>query len=199
VTVYDLKPRFQRLLRPLAAFLVRHGVRPNTVSWLGLALSLAMGALLAWFPRSTWVLLAVPVVLLVRMALNAVDGVMAARHDLASPLGTMLNELADVASDAVLYLPFAWVTGSVLVVPVVVAAALTEVAGILGPMVGASRRYDGPAGKSDRAVAFGGVALVLAFWTPPPLVIEGFFGLLLALLAWTVVHRVRGALREVAS
>lgn len=199
MTVYDLKPRFQRLLQPLADGWVRRGVRPNAVSWFALALSLATGALVALWPRATWALLAVPVVLFVRMALNAVDGLMATRHGLATPLGKMLNELADVASDAALYLPFVRVTGSWLVVPVIVLAALTEVAGVLGPTVGATRRYDGPAGKSDRAVAFGLAAIAYAFWTPPRVVVEGYWGVLAALLLWTIVNRVRSALREVAT
>jgi len=199
VTVYDLKPRFQRLLEPLVDGWVRRGVRPNAVTWFGFLLALLTGGLLAWFPRSPWVLLAVSVVLFVRMALNAVDGLMATRHGLATPLGKMLNELADVASDAALYLPFVRVTGSWLVAPVVVLAALTEVAGILGPGVGASRRYDGPAGKSDRAVAFGLAAIVCAFWSPPRFVVDGYWWALVALLLWTVTNRVRGAIREVAS
>lgn len=199
MTVYDLKPRFQRLLQPLADGWVRRGVRPNAVSWFALALSLATGALVALWPRATWALLAVPVVLFVRMALNAVDGLMATRHGLATPFGKMLNELADVASDAALYLPFVRVTGSWLVVPVIVLAALTEVAGVLGPTVGATRRYDGPAGKSDRAVAFGLAAIAYAFWTPPRVVVEGYWWVLAALLLWTIVNRVRSALREVAT
>ncbi|MCH3703181.1 CDP-alcohol phosphatidyltransferase family protein, partial [Campylobacter lari] len=42
-------------------------------------------------------------------------------------------------------------------------AALSEYAGVLGLMVGASRRYDGPMGKSDRAFVIGGLGLLLAF------------------------------------
>ena len=199
MTVYDLKPRFQRLLQPLADGLVRRGVRPNAVSWFGLALSLATGASLALWPRATGLLLAVPVVLFARMAVNAVDGLMATRHGLATPFGKILNEIADVASDAVLFLPFVRVTGSWVVAPIVVLAALTEVAGILGTTVGASRRYDGPAGKSDRAVVFGLVAIVYAFWTPPRALIDATWWVIVALLMWTVANRVRGALQEVAS
>jgi len=41
-------------------------------------------------------------------------------------------------------------------------ATLSELAGILGPAVGASRRYDGPLGKSDRALVFGALGLWVA-------------------------------------
>ena len=69
----------------------------------------------------------------------------------------MLNELGDVISDAALYLPFALVAGvnAPLVVLVVIAAIIGEMAGALGPLLGGPRRYDGPLGKSDRAFAFG--------------------------------------------
>jgi len=37
---------------------------------------------------------------------------------------------------------------------------VSEMAGALGPMIGAPRQYDGPMGKSDRAFLFG----VLGLW-----------------------------------
>ena len=42
---------------------------------------------------------------------------------------------------------------------VIVLAVICEFAGVLGPTVGASRRYDGPMGKSDRAFVFGALGL----------------------------------------
>ncbi len=60
-------------------------------------------------------------------------------------------------SDAALYLPFALVApfSPFWVGTVIVLAGLSEFTGALGPTVGASRRYDGPLGKSDRAFVFG--------------------------------------------
>ena len=46
-------------------------------------------------------------------------------------------------------------SNAALVVLVVIAAIIGEMAGALGPMLGGTRRYDGPIGKSDRAFAFG--------------------------------------------
>ena len=95
--------------------------------------------------------------LFLRMALNAIDGMMAREHGMKSPDGAVLNELGDVISDAALYLPFALVAGmnAALVVLVAIAAIIGEMAGGLGPMLGGTRGYDGPLGKSDRAFAFG--------------------------------------------
>ena len=64
-----------------------------------------------------------------------------------------MNELSDVISDAGLYLPLALVPGFApwLIVGIVVLSILTEMTGVIGVQIGASRRYDGPLGKSDRA------------------------------------------------
>jgi CDP-diacylglycerol--glycerol-3-phosphate 3-phosphatidyltransferase len=101
-TIYDLKPRFQALLRPLVDALTRVGVSANGVTVAALGLSLAHGAWLALLPQSRWPLLLLPVTLFVRMALNALDGMMAWEHGMASPAGAVLNELGDVVSDAAL-------------------------------------------------------------------------------------------------
>ncbi len=78
-----------------------------------------------------------------------------------SRLGAYLNELTDVVADAALYLPFALLAPFApgWVATVIVLAVISEFAGVLGPMVGASRRYDGPMGKSDRAFVFGALGL----------------------------------------
>ena len=102
------------------------------------------------------------------MALNAIDGMLAREHDMQSPFGGILNELGDVVSDAALYLPFAWIPGisPVLVVAAVLLGTLTEMAGVVTAQIGASRRYDGPLGKSDRAFVFGTAAFVLGLGVP---------------------------------
>jgi CDP-diacylglycerol--glycerol-3-phosphate 3-phosphatidyltransferase len=51
---------------------------------------------------------------------------------------------------------------------VVVLSGLAEFAGALGPSVGAARRYEGPAGKSDPALAFGALGLWLGLAGPRP-------------------------------
>jgi hypothetical protein len=95
-TIYDLKPRFQALLRPACAWLVGAGATANVVTIAALLLSLAQGSCIALAPQSRWPLLVLPVTLILRMALNALDGMMAREHGQASPAGAVLNELSDV-------------------------------------------------------------------------------------------------------
>jgi hypothetical protein len=56
---------------------------------------------------------------------------------------------------------------------------LSEFGGVLALGVGASRRYDGPLGKGDRAFVFGALGL----WLGIGLGLPGWFPGLLALLA----------------
>jgi CDP-diacylglycerol--glycerol-3-phosphate 3-phosphatidyltransferase len=190
-TIYDLKPHFQALLRPLVDALTRVGVSANGVTVAALGLSLAHGAWLALLPQSRWPLLLLPVTLFVRMALNALDGMMAWEHGMASPAGAVLNELGDVVSDAALYLPFALVADAALVVLVVILAIIGEMAGALGPLLGTPRRYDGPFGKSDRAFAFGLLAFLIGIGLTPGSWTTLYLAVLLLLSAITIVNRAR--------
>ena len=106
MTLYDIKPAFQDLLRPACNNLAKAGVSANQVTVAAMLLSLATGTALVLLQGERWVLLLVPAALLVRMALNAIDGMLAREHHMQSALGGLLNELGDVISDIALYLPF---------------------------------------------------------------------------------------------
>lgn len=195
MSLYALKPRFQALLRPGVRGLARVGVTANQVTVLACVLSLALAALLVW-QHSPALFLLVPAWMLLRMALNAVDGMLAREHGQQSRLGAYLNELCDVIADSALFLPFAFVApfDPAWVVAVVLLALLSEFAGVLGPMVGAARRYDGPLGKSDRAFVFGAVGLYYGAVGGLPGWIAPLMPLLCLLLVWTTVRRVRAGL-----
>lgn len=168
-TIYRMKPRFQRALRPLVDRLATTGATANQVTVLGGVLSLGYGAALALSPPTAALWSALPLVLFARMALNAIDGMLAREHRQASRLGCYLNELADLAGDMALYLPFALLSPDRpwIAVLAVQAAVLAETAGILGQATGVGRRYDGPMGKSDRAAAFGILGLAVGVGIAP--------------------------------
>lgn len=195
MTLYALKPRFQALLRPGVAALARAGITANQVTVATCVVSVALGATLAYAPRPGLFLL-LPAWMLLRMALNAVDGMLAREFGQQSRLGGYLNELTDVIADSALFLPFAlvapfapgWVVGVVLL------AVLSEYAGALGPMMGGARRYDGPLGKSDRAFVFGALGLWLGLAGSLPAWIAWLMPMLCLLLAWTIINRVHAGL-----
>jgi CDP-diacylglycerol--glycerol-3-phosphate 3-phosphatidyltransferase len=197
-SIYNLKPAFQARLRPLADDLAKRGGTANQVTVAAFLLSLATGTLLLIWPGAALPLLLVPVVLFLRMALNAIDGMLAREHGQKSDLGALLNELGDLLSDAALYLPFAAIPGvsAYLVVTAVVLAGASELAGTAALLVGASRRYDGPMGKSDRAFAFGAIAFLLSLGARAGLWLDLLFLVIVVLLLLTIANRMRKALAE---
>jgi CDP-diacylglycerol--glycerol-3-phosphate 3-phosphatidyltransferase len=180
--------------------MARAGITANQVTLFAAAASVAVGSFLCH--RSERWLPILPLFLFVRMALNAADGMLAREFGQRSRLGAYLNELGDVVADAFLYLPFAYLPGfdPLWIGIVIVLATISEMAGVVGIMTGASRRYDGPMGKSDRAFAFGVLALWIGLgWSVAPGVALNWFSRPMAvLLAITIVNRVRQGLKETA-
>jgi len=197
-SIYDLKPRFQRLLRPSVNALARAGVTANQVTLVAALLSIATGAAIILWSNCSPLLLALPVVLFLRMALNAVDGMLAREYNMKSRLGQVLNELGDVISDTVLYLSLAMVSGfdPRLIVAIVVVAVIGEMTGVITQTLGASRRYDGPMGKSDRAFVFGALGLLLGLGVAPGGWLDIVLLTVLALSVFTVINRARRGLEE---
>jgi CDP-diacylglycerol--glycerol-3-phosphate 3-phosphatidyltransferase len=200
-TVYDLKPRFQALLRPICRQLVKAGVRPNHVTLVALVGSLMLGAFLLGAGPMRVAFLALPAWLLVRMALNALDGMMAREHAMSSRLGAVLNEMGDIAADVALYLPLAVLApGSTwAAVAFAFTASATETSGILAQAMGEGRRYDGPMGKSDRALLVGALGLVAAIWPGSTIAWEWILWAGTALALWTCVNRLRPAVQPAES
>jgi len=201
LTVYDLKPAFQNLLRPACRALAQKGVSANQVTVAAFVLSLLCGIAIWFSAAASWSLLLVPVVLFVRMALNAIDGMLAREFDMKTPLGALLNELGDVLSDIAIYLPFGLVPG-MPPEPLVIGVALAivvEMTGVLAVFIGAPRDYSGPMGKSDRAVLFGLLALLFAFGVPGGMWLLAVMWLWNALQIATMVNRARAALKQVAA
>lgn len=198
ITLYTLKPTFQNLLRPLAHWLHQCGVSANQVTIAALVLAAIMSMALWLWPMPTTLLL-MPLVLLVRMALNALDGMLAREFQRPTPLGAVLNELGDVLADALLYLPLILIPG-VAAEPVVLLAllaVLSEFCGVVAVQIGASRRYDGPLGKSDRALLLGAIALLLGCGVSPDFWLTATLFVANSLLMLTCFNRLRTALREV--
>ena len=197
-SIYQLKPAFQNLLRPLTRALAAAHVTANHVTLAALALSCLVGGVIALYPDRTSLLLLLPGTLFIRMALNAIDGMLAREHDMKTRLGAILNELGDVLSDSALYLPLALVPAfnHWLVVGLVILAVLVEMAGVVAIQIGAARNYAGPMGKSDRAFAFGLIALLLGLGLPEGRWITAVLSIMLLLSLVTIYNRARQALRE---
>lgn len=198
LTLYELKPRFQRLLRPTVAWLNEQDITANQMTLVAAGGSLLCAALIMSFASHPLIFALLPVWMLVRMALNAMDGMLAREFGQQSRLGAYLNELGDVIADTALFGVLFCVQGVQpgLLALVILLALLSEYAGVMGPLAGASRRYDGPLGKSDRAACLGFLALGIALDCLTPPWLNVMLALMALLLVITLANRIRGALDE---
>lgn len=165
ISIYNLKPKFQALLKPVLAFLHSKGVTANQITLASVVWSFII-AVFFWFADSnSYFFLALPIGLFVRMALNALDGMMARIYNQQSKLGEILNELGDVISDCVLFLPLLkYEPNSLYLIAIFICLSIiNEFAGVLAKVISGERRYDGPMGKSDRAFMIGLYGLLSFF------------------------------------
>jgi len=196
MTIYDLKPKFQALLRPTVKMLADKGITPNQVTMFAMVLSILVGATIVLTHGAKWILLFVPLFMFLRMALNAIDGLLAKEHGMKTKRGAMFNEMSDVIADVALFLPFAFIVGvnPIFVVLFTVVGVFNEMAGVVAQTLNGERRYDGPMGKSDRVFVVGFIALLLGLGVSAGLWVDVLFGVatLLAILS-TYNRAMRGS------
>ena len=196
ISIYQLKPKFKSLLRPLCTKLSERGVSANQITILACLLSIIYGALLCLNIPLLWLLL--PLILFVRMGLNAIDGMLAREHNMSSKLGMALNEICDVIADTALFLPFLFYApiAAATILLFIFLATMSEFCGLLAYMMSGTRRYDGPMGKSDRAFVTGTLGFLIGLgWIQPNLLVW-IFAILSALTLWACFNRIKGSLRE---
>lgn len=198
MSIYKLKPKFQNLLHPLVKLLYSAGVTANQVTLAACVLSILLGALLVKFADVYTLFFLLPVWMFLRMALNAIDGMLAREFNQKTPLGGYLNEATDVISDAALYIPFAFVApfGWGVISLVIFLAFMSEFLGVLGQVHGSGRRYDGPMGKSDRAFVFGLIGTIYAVFGQLPSWFSWALYVVALLLVLTCINRVRMGLKS---
>ncbi|MFV0540173.1 MAG: CDP-alcohol phosphatidyltransferase family protein [Aestuariibaculum sp.] len=197
ISVYKLKPKFQQLLMPVLLFLNKRNITANQITIASIVLSLFIAFLFWYANTSKWLFLSLPIGLLLRMALNALDGMMARQFNQTSKLGEVLNELGDVVSDVVIFLPLLKFQPEslYLIVIFIVLGVVNEFAGILGKTVGNQRRYDGPMGKSDRALLMGIYGVLMVCGVSITKISIYIFGIIILLLVISTYKRVKSALK----
>tara|TARA_B100000965_G_C19419527_1_gene681471 strand:+ start:187 stop:789 length:603 start_codon:yes stop_codon:yes gene_type:complete len=165
ISVYKIKPKFQKSLQPILVILRKIGVSPNQITIFTILFSFIIGYfLINGIENKIWFLF-VSLGLLVRMALNALDGMMAKKYNLQSTKGEILNEIGDIISDVAIYFPFIYFDSINIeyVIIFIVLSIINEFCGILSKSIYGERRYDGPMGKSDRALLVGLICIALYF------------------------------------
>ena len=165
ISIYKLKPKFQKLLMPLLKLLHNFGITPNFLTVFTIVFSFFIGYLLFLGIDNQIYFLFVSLGLLIRMMLNALDGMMATTYNLKSKKGEVLNEIGDVLSDIAIYFPFIYFKSlSIeLIIIFISLSVINEFCGLLAKSISGIRRYDGPMGKSDRAFFVGIICIILYF------------------------------------
>jgi CDP-diacylglycerol--glycerol-3-phosphate 3-phosphatidyltransferase len=165
ISIYNIKPKFQELLKPMLIFLHKQQISANQITFASIVLSVVIG-ICFWFADTNFGLyLVLPIGLFVRMALNALDGMMARTYNQQSKKGELMNELGDIVSDLFIFFPLIKHEASSLVwvVLFICLSIINEFSGLLGKVISGQRRYEGPMGKSDRAFVIGLYGLLCFF------------------------------------
>ncbi len=152
--IYGIKPKFQQVLMTVERPLVRWRVPPDVLTLSALGISFLGGFALFASQWTVWTLLAVPFAVLIRICLNALDGMVAKDLGVARPWGEVLNELCDRLADVAFFVGLALVPGIniPIVVGVLVLMLVTSYVGILSRAAGGPRQYGGVMGKADRMI-----------------------------------------------
>jgi len=150
--IYGIKPWFQKQLQPIVKALWH--VHPDVLTWGALGVSLTAAVVLnSAYEQPLLAIVAVPLLFL-RLALNALDGMLAKQTGKARPAGEVINELSDRLSDVAIFLSFAfWPDVKIhLVLLAIIAMLIVSYVGVLGKAVGAEREYGGLLGKAGRMI-----------------------------------------------
>ena len=198
ISIYKLKPKFQKLLQPLLLLLKRIGVSPNHITVFTIFFSLLIGYILFLAIDNSFWYIIVALGLLIRMMLNALDGMMANQFNLQSKLGEILNEIGDVISDIAIYFPFLYFEAikSEYVILFIFLSIINEFCGVLAKLISGSRRYDGPMGKSDRAFLVGIICIVLFFTDSILIYLDYVFIIAILLILISSYFRITKALKN---
>ncbi|MBX9687316.1 MAG: CDP-alcohol phosphatidyltransferase family protein [Candidatus Obscuribacterales bacterium] len=165
--IYAIKPKFQELLKPLEAALISAKVKPDSVTFSALGLSVAGGIALAFAGREgmLFLLCSTPLVTLLRTILNALDGMLAKSTGQARPFGEVINEFSDRLADLALFIGLfcSKLSNGPLLLASLISILLSSYLGILSKAAGGARQYGGLMGKADRMILLG-LACPLAFF-----------------------------------
>ena len=197
--LYASKGAVNARLLPLVDRLAAAGVTPDQVTLAAIPVALLGGACL--LGSTTWpaLLLLVPVLVVLRLVLNLLDGALARRTGRMHPRGELLNEVTDRIADVAFLAPVAALPGAspVLVLLGVLVGVLASYVGLASKAAGGDRLYRGILSKPGRMALLAATCLVAFVLGPGDTRAWAAFGpLLLAGTSLTLLERLVIALRR---
>ena len=155
ISIYKIKPLFQKTLMPILKLFHRLNVSPNMITIASIILSFLLLYFFWNAQENPIYFLFVSIGLLIRMMLNALDGMMARIYNMQSKFGEILNEVGDIVSDTAIYFSLILFVKVEIAIIFILLSIVNEFCGIMAKSLTGERRYDGPMGKSDRAFLVG--------------------------------------------
>lgn len=199
MNLYSTKGAANARLVPLVDRLAATGVSPDQVTLAAVPVALVAGACLLASRAVPALLLLVPLLVVLRLLLNLVDGNMARRTGRTHPRGELYNEVGDRLADIAFLAPVAWLPGAMpqVVLLGVMTGVMASYVGISSRAAGGERIYRGVMSKPGR-MALLSVACIAAFVLGPA---DGrawqWFGPLLLLgTSLTLLERIAVAVRR---
>lgn len=197
--LYATKGAINARLVPLVDRLAKAGITPDQVTLAAVPVAVLGGACLLLSTSVPFLLLAVPLLVVLRILLNLVDGNMARRTGKIHPRGELYNELGDRVADIAFLAPVAFLPGASpqMVLLGVLMGVMASYVGITAKAAGGERIYRGILSKPGRMT----LLVVCSLWTfiagPADTTAWAVFGpILLIGTVLTLVERVVVAVRR---
>jgi phosphatidylglycerophosphate synthase len=146
---------FRRTADAATRFCVRHGIHPDTISYLSIVAALAAAICFWKSGQNRWLLIVAPLFCYLRLWFNMLDGMVAVASNTASRRGEILNDLPDRISDVIIFVgvahsgwmnPFFGYWAAIF-------AVLTAYVGLFGKALAVQREFGGIMSKPWRMVA----------------------------------------------
>ena len=152
MNLYATKAAVNARLIPIVDRLAAAGISPDQVTVSAVPVAVIGGICILASPTSPLLLLAVPILAIVRLVLNLLDGSLARRTGQVHARGDLLNELGDRLADIAFLVPVAFLPGASpeIVLLGVLVAVLASYVGIAARAAGGERIYRGILSKPGR-------------------------------------------------
>ena len=201
MNLYATKGAINGRLVPVVDWLARAGVTPDALTLAAVPVAVAGGACLLLSTRLPWLLLVVPVLVVLRLLLNLLDGNMARRTGKMHPRGELYNELGDRLADVAFLAPAAFLPGASpqIVLLGVLGGVMASYVGITARAAGGERIYRGILSKPGRMALLCACSLWACIAGPADTTAWTVFGPALLLgTALTLLERIVVAVRRLA-
>jgi CDP-diacylglycerol---glycerol-3-phosphate 3-phosphatidyltransferase len=199
MNLYATKGAVNARLVPLVDRLARAGVTPDQVTLAAVPVAVIGGACLLLSTSLPALLLAVPVLAVLRLVLNLIDGNMARRTGKIHPRGELYNELGDRLADVAMLAPVAFLPGASpqIVLLGVLVGVMASYVGITARAAGGERIYRGILSKPGRMALLVACSLWAFIAGPADTLAWTVFGpILLAGTTLTLLERIVVAVRR---